>query len=154
MAWSCRVGERSRQTIGSTRDILTTQKIGQVRQIFRAGELLEDNPEQEDAEDIGSGSKGWTARPQVGQPAEHMRIPAQVFETLQLGMTVEEIEQETTRRAAVDPIGSGTERRADVVDGARERGGKRVIERGMTREIHGSWGTGRTSWATARAYCW
>jgi hypothetical protein len=49
-----------------------------------------------------------------------MRFSPQILKAQQLGMTVEEIEQEVARGAAVHTIGCGTQRRADGVNGSRE----------------------------------
>jgi hypothetical protein len=82
-----------------------------------------------------------------------MRISPQILKAQQLGMTVEEIEQEVARGAAIHTVGCGTQRRTDGVNGSREHGGEGVIDGSMAGEVHdGSLGSGRMSWATARAY--
>ena len=116
--------------------------------------MLEYDAEQEDAQNIGGRSQRWLVRMQVEKPAEHMRVPAQILKVLQSRVRIEEKEQEVARRAAVNTIGTGTEGRTDGVNRPRECCGEGVLEGGIAGEIHeGNWGTGRTSCATARAYC-
>ena len=91
----------------------------------------------------------------MNHPTEDVRITPQLFERMDLGMFVTEIEEEVADDTAILTSRSWTEGASDVLDSTREQPPERMLKWSLARGIHNDISGARlTNCATARAYCW
>src|SRR6516162_7611589 len=85
-------GKRSWKIVGRWREIFSTDEIG-LDAIAAGGEIVQQTAEDNEAIDAGFDAQGWLPFTQPVEPAEQMRIPAQVRDLAKLREGGAEIRQ-------------------------------------------------------------
>src|SRR5215467_6311069 len=136
------------------RNIVTTEQMGKGRELLGPGEFFQHTAQVDHI--VGARDRGqWRiVRPQQGQPTEDMGSAAQLIERENLRILTAEISQKVPNCSAI-----GCDRRIPQRSRHRfyrwpEEFRERVRGERNTFSFHDCvGGAGRTSWATARAYC-
>lgn len=136
------------------RHIVTTEQMGKGRELLGPGEFFQHTAQVDHIVSARDRSQWRVVRPQQGQPTEDMGIAAQLIERVNLRILSAEISQKVPNCSAIGRDGCISQR-------SRHRFCRWLEE--CRQRVRGEWdtfsfhdcvgGAGRTSWATARAYC-
>lgn len=115
---------------------------------------MQNAAKEQNANEHGTYGERRFVRTQMSQPTEDVRITPQLFQRMDLGIFVAQIEEEVADDTAVLTSRSWTECACDVLDSTREQGPERMLKWSLARGIHDDISGARlTICATARAYC-
>src|SRR6516225_4896550 len=133
-------------------NVITTEQMGKGRELLGPGEFFQHTAQVDDTVGAGDGGQWWVVRPQEGQPTEDMRVAAQLIEGLNRRIASTEISQKEPDGTAIGGDGGISHRSGDRFRGGAEELRQRVCGERKMFSLHGcNGGTGRISWATARA---
>ena len=148
-------GQGAGQSLRGAGNVLATEQMGQFGKLCDPSQFLQNTAQEQEPIDVGDRRQRRSLRAQASQPAEDVRVTAQLMQRTNLGMIGAEIAQEVARGATVLTTRLRSECGTDGVDSAPEEVGQWMLQRSAARAIHdGVTGTGLMCWATARAYCW
>ena len=136
------------------RHIVTTEQMGKGRELLGPGELFQHTAQVDHIVSARDRSQWRVVLPQQGQPTEDMGIAAQLIESMNRRILRAEISQKVPNRSAIGRDRCIPQRSSQGFCRWLEEFRQRVRGERDTFSFHDCVsGAGRTSWATARAYC-
>ena len=132
--------------------VLTKDQAGQSGEILGPRQFFQHATHMEEVDGIGDGGQSGMVGAQRGEPAQDVRITAQLLERLHLRVVGPKEIQEISNSAVVETKCLLIEGRSGQgLGGALKQGCQRMLER--RESVHRIGRAGRICCATARAYC-
>src|SRR5450755_391059 len=136
------------------RNIVTTEQMGKGRELLGPGEFLQHTAQVDYIVRARDRGQWRLVRPQQGQPTEDVGIAAQLIERVDLRILSAEKSQKVPNGSAIGRDGCISQRSRHRFRRWPKEFRQRVRGERDTSSFHDCvGGAGRTSWATARAYC-
>ena len=146
-------GERTREPLRQAWDILASDQMREIRELFVPSQFGKDAPQRNQQIDVRRCPERWSLCAEPGHPAEHVRTAAQLLKRDDVGVISTEVAQKIAGRSAVMAGGFGIERSGKRLDGSVEHRDEAMLQRRTPRQFHDeAAGTGRMCCATARVY--